>query len=270
MVDYAFDALHGQSYTCLCAGGDMASSLHSSLKKTPEWVEILAEHLPQVESLVTEDDTPVDNLFSAKQQRLLVESLYTSWTGPEAGRPFLADANVGVFSAVSQPPLVPDVFLSLDVQVPDDVWAKTGRSYFIWEYSKPPEVVIEIVSNQRGGEAERKLLLYDQMGVLYYIIFDPTNQLRAGLLRVYHHSEQGYAQVNEGWLPEMGLGVRLWQGVYEGIVETWLRWYDQDGNLLLTGAERVEHERQRAEHERQRAERLAAQLRALGIEPQEG
>ena len=284
VLDYAFDALHGQSDTCLCAGGGMASSLHSSLKKTPEWVEILAEHLPQVDSLVTEDDTPVDNLFSAKQQRHLVESLYTSWPGPEDGRPFLADANVGVFSAMSEPPLVPDVFLSLDVQVPDDVWAKTGRSYLIWEYGKPPDVVIEIVSNQRGREAERKLRLYDQMGVLYYVIFDPTNQLRAGLLRVYHHSEQGYAQVNEGWLPEVGLGVRLWRGVYEGIVETWLRWYDQDGNLLLTGAERVEHERQRAEHERQRAEherqraeherqraeRLAAQLRALGIEPQEG
>ncbi len=42
----------------------------------------------------------------------------------------------------------------------------------------------------------------------------------------------------------------------------WLRWYDQEGNLLLTGAERVEHERQRAE-------RLAAQLRALGVEPQD-
>ncbi len=129
----------------------MASSPHSSLKKTPEWVEILAEHVPQVESLVTEDDTPVDNLFSAKQQRLLVESLYTSWSGPEARRPFLADANVGVFSAMPEPPLVPDVFLSLDIQVPDDVWAKTGRSYFIWEYSKPPDVVIEIVSNQRAA-----------------------------------------------------------------------------------------------------------------------
>ena len=75
MVDYAFDALHGQSYTCLCAGGGMASSLYSFLKKMPEWVAILAEHLPKVDSLVTEDDTPVDNLFSAKQQRLLAEAL---------------------------------------------------------------------------------------------------------------------------------------------------------------------------------------------------
>jgi hypothetical protein len=53
-----------------------------------------------------------------------------------------------------------------------------------------------------------------------------------------------------------------------------LRWWDDQGNLLLTGHEQAELERQRAEQaesqleqERQRAERLAAQLRAAGIEP---
>ena len=30
-------------------------------------------------NLLTEDDEPLDNLFSAKQQRLLVEPLYSSW-----------------------------------------------------------------------------------------------------------------------------------------------------------------------------------------------
>jgi hypothetical protein len=48
----------------------------------------------------------------------------------------------------------------------------------------------------------------------------------------------------------------------------WLRWWDLQGNLLLTGEERAERERQRAERERQRADRLAAQLRSLGIEPE--
>ncbi len=215
----------------------MTLSASSSVEQMPEWVAILAEHLPQVDDLVTEDDTPVDNLFSAKQQRLLVEPLYTSWAGPGEGRPFLADANVGVFPAVPQSPLVPDAFLSLDVRVPADVWAQTGRSYFMWEYGKPPDVVIEIVSNQKGAEAERKLRLYGQMGVLYYVIFDPTNQLRSGSLRVYHNSGGTYRQVDEGWFPEVGLGVKLWQGVYEGLAATWLRWYDQDGNVLPTGAE---------------------------------
>jgi hypothetical protein len=52
-----------------------------------------------------------------------------------------------------------------------------------------------------------------------------------------------------------------------------LRWWDKSGNLLLWGSElveqerqRAEQERQRAEQERQRAERLAAQLRALGVD----
>jgi Uma2 family endonuclease len=40
------------------------------------------------------------------------------------------------------------------------------------------------------------------------------------------------------------------------------------GNLLLTGDERAKQESQRAEQERQRGDRLAAQLRALGIEPE--
>jgi len=82
------------------------------------------------------------------------------------------------------------------------------------------------------------------------------------LLRVYHHNGQAYSQVNAGWLSEVGLGVRLWRGVYEGLIETWLRWHDQAGSVIPTGAEG-------AKRERQRAERLAAQLRALGVEPQD-
>jgi hypothetical protein len=47
-----------------------------------------------------------------------------------------------------------------------------------------------------------------------------------------------------------------------------LRWWDAQGNMLLTAEERLEQERQRADREQQRAEQLAAQLRALGIEPE--
>jgi hypothetical protein len=42
-------------------------------------------------------------------------------------------ANIGVFYAFHQPPVVPDMFLSLDVAPPADLWKKTSRSYFIWE-----------------------------------------------------------------------------------------------------------------------------------------
>jgi Uma2 family endonuclease len=231
---------------------------------------LAAECMPNIDALVTEDDTPVDNLFSAKQQRLLVEPLYSSWAGPGDGRPFLADANVGVFYSVRRPPLVPDAFLSLDVQAPEDLWTRSNRSYFVWEYGKPPDVAIEVVSNQKGAEAEGKLRDYARIGVAYYVIFDPINQLQAGLLRVYRLHEGIYHQTAEGWLPMVGLGLILWQGVYEGLLQTWLRWCDRDGVVIPTGAERAEQEHQRAEQEHQRAERLVAQLRALGIAPQEG
>jgi hypothetical protein len=61
--------------------------------------------------------------------------------------------------------------------------------------------------------------------------------------------------------------VTLWEGKYEDTPGVWLRWTDAAGNLLLTGKERAEQERQRAEQERQRADALAAKLRALGIDP---
>jgi Uma2 family endonuclease len=247
----------------------MTSSASSPVEQMSEWAAVLAEHMPNLDALVTEDDTPVDNIFSEKQQRLLVESLYNAWAGPGEDRPFLALANVGLFYAVHQPPLVPDVLVSLDVRVPADIWAQPNRSYLIWEYGKPPDVVVEIVSNQKGEEAERKLRAYAQLGVDYYVIFDPTEQLGAGPLRVYGQHEGVYVQLVEGKLPTVHLGVVLWQGVYEGLEQTWLRWCDQEGCLILTGAERAEHERQRAEHERQRAERLAAQLRALGVKPED-
>ena len=38
--------------------------------------ELPPELVPCVDDLVTEDDTPKDSLFSEKQQRLLIESLY--------------------------------------------------------------------------------------------------------------------------------------------------------------------------------------------------
>jgi hypothetical protein len=173
---------------------------------------------PEIQSLVTEDETPVDNMPSEKHQRLLTEALYSSWDGPGAGRPFLAAANVGVFPLARNPAIVPDVFLSLDVEVAQNWWQKEHRSYLLWEFGKPPDVVIEIVST------------------------------------IYRLSGTDYERQSSPRFPDIGLGVTLWDGTYDGKTDTWLRWTDADGNLILTGKERAEQERQRAEQEPQRAE----------------
>ena len=127
---------------------------------------------PAVDHLVTEDDTPVDNFFSEKQQRLLTEPLYSSRAAWAGSGPLSQRANVGLFFAVRSPPLVPDVLLSMDVELPADLHPKSHRSYFIWEYGKPPDVVIEVVSNREGGEDTQKLAAYAESRVPYYAIFD--------------------------------------------------------------------------------------------------
>jgi Uma2 family endonuclease len=227
---------------------------------------------PQVDDIVTEDDTPVDNFASAKNQRLLVESLYASWT-PDNDRQFLVDANVGIFYQVGRPPVVPDVFLSMDVQVADDWWKKQHRSYFVWLFGKPPDVVIEIVSNRVGEEDGRKRDIYAQISAKYYVLFDPQELLSSDRLRVYELRGNRYVLLNAPYLDQFGLGITLWHGSYEGKAETWLRWCDLQGNLIPTGRERAEQERERADQERERAdqalaeiERLRARLRESGLD----
>lgn len=236
-----------------------------------------------VKALVTEDDEPVDNLFSEKQQRLLTEPLYSSWTPPpneeepateieEAAqpnpgpRPFLAAANVGVFFAVHQPPLVPDMFLSLDVQPGPDWDADECRSYFVWEFGKVPDVVVEVVSNREGHELGSKLRRYAEWGIPYYVVFDPFRELSATALTVYQFQFGKRYAARETWdLPLLGLSLTLWEGEFEGIRDTWLRWVDAQGRLIPTGKERADSEALRADNEALRAARAeaeAAQLRA--------
>ena len=231
---------------------------------------IATEVRAAVENLVTEDDVPVDNVFSEKQQRLLTEPLFASWQGPGQERSFVAMANVGLFFALRRPPLVPDVLLSMGVKLPADVRLKHNRSYFVWEYGgKAPEVVIEVVSNREGGEDTGKLTTYAEIGIRYYVIYDPDRMLGADPLRVYRLEGLRFHRLDEPiWFSEVGLGLSLWQGCYEDMDATWLRWVDAAGTPVPTGRERAEAERQRADEERQRAERLAAQLRQLGVEPQ--
>ena len=227
--------------------------------------EVLAEPLwdlsEAIENLVTEDDEAVDNIFSAKQQRLLTEILYSSWhpvsdEKTASPRQFFTDANVGVFFSVHEPPLVPDVFISLDVTAPSNLLAKTSRSYLLWEFGKVPEVVVEIVSNKEGGELDHKLKAYARKGIYYYIVFDPMRLLSDDVLRVYEPGLLNHYRRREDFrLPDLNLGLVLWQGEFEGTSAEWLRWTDENNNLLLTGIER--------------AERLANKLRELGINPNE-
>jgi Uma2 family endonuclease len=241
-----------------------------------------------ISHLVIEDDTPVDNFQSEVQQRLLVEPLYSSKALPA---PFLAAANVGMFYKLKGDPIVPDVSLSLGVQRPEDLSQRRNRSYFVWEFGKVPEVCIEIVSNQEGdeltlsqksrqkGKTAAKKEIYAQIGIPYYVVFDPLQQIQGNsemdgaLLRVWSISPDGYTELTPPpgitaigqsvWLNAAGIGLTLWEGLFEEeVTRLWLRWCDRDGQVISTGAER-------ADDAELKTHRLAERLRAMGINPDE-
>ena len=104
------------------------------------------------------------------------------------------------------------------------------------------------------------------MRIPYYGIYQVNN----GRLEVYRLID-GYYQLLElnqrGHFPIAPLGVELglWQGSYQNQTMLWLRWWDEEGNLLLIGDERAQLERLRGEQQRERAEqeRLRAEQERL-------
>ncbi len=135
-----------------------------------------------------------------------------------------------------------------------------------------------------------------------YVIFDPAS----AELTIYQLQNNRYkltAPNTEGrvWIPELELFLGVWSGDRDQVYAHWLRWWDLQGNLLLWSAEQAELERLRAQQEAIRAreatelanreslraneeslraeaaiqratqaeqerDRLAAKLRALGID----
>ncbi|BAZ28381.1 hypothetical protein NIES4074_08130 [Cylindrospermum sp. NIES-4074] len=151
-----------------------------------------------------------------------------------------------------------------------DVLVVIGRpkgdrlSYMQWkEAGIPPQVVFEILSPSNSKiEMEKKLLFYDRYGVEEYYIYDPEKNYLQGWLR----SEEGLDVI-----PQMADFVSPRLKIRFVLGEETLQLYHPDGTAFLTYgeiAQRAEQERQRAEQEHQRAERLAAQLRAMGVEPE--
>jgi len=144
-------------------------------------------------------------------------------------------------------------------------------SYVIWQEGLSPFLVVELLSPGTESEDLGKRLreinqpptkwqVYEQiLRIPYYVVYDRyENNLRA--FNIFGARYEAIALTDSRfWLDEVGLGLGLWQGVYQGAAGLWLRWYDQSG-WLPTLAEK-------AETERQRADRLAAYLRSQGYDP---
>jgi Uma2 family endonuclease len=175
--------------------------------------------------------------------------------------------------------------------VAPDVMVVFGRprgdrgSYKQWqEQNIPPQVVFEILSpSNTKRELQDKRDFYETHGVEEFYVYDPDRFRLLGWIR---QSGELLAIANmEGWVSPR-LAIRFTK--INGSLEI----YRPNGRRFLTSVEleeralaaevemqaerdradqehdRAQQERDRADQERDRADRLAAQLRALGIDPE--
>jgi Uma2 family endonuclease len=239
------------------------------------------QSLPTTFELPCSDDAPVDNELQNLLPNLLLLLLTSLWSqrmdwyfGVDMAIYHTTGANVRV-------PVVPDGFLSLNVERLKD--GQRRRSYATWEENDiVPTLTLELISYKPGGEYDEKMNIYANLGVLYYVIYNPEFWQRD-----QHQPFEVYKLVNGRyqpqigdpyWMPEIGLGIGRYPDVIGGVPQEILTWYDEQGNRYLSPEEQAnqraeqqlqqtQEANQRVVQERHRRQQLEAYLRAQGIDP---
>jgi Uma2 family endonuclease len=183
----------------------------------------------------------------------------------------------------------PDWFLVLGVpRLYDGIDLRA--SYVVWQEGISPFVVVELLSpgtakEDLGNYAEPepeadpsgespnsqstketppgKWQVYEQiLRVPYYVVFSRyTNQVRFFWLNGSRYAEQSLDPSNPRlWIPELSLGLGLWQGDYDGITRCWLRWYDAEDRWIPTPAERAAAATERATHAESQLQQVVRNL----------
>ncbi len=258
----------------------------------------LPTSLPDHTQLPESDGTFVKNFQEHPQSILLTDSITPVLQQLHPDGQYCIGQDSGIYWRLTEPlergAEAPDWFYVPNV--PPNLDGQFRRSYVLWQEYVAPSIVLEFVSGDGSEERDStpitgKFWVYEQaIRVPFYGIYEVNRarvevyELLGGKYHLVTANEQGRFPISP-----VGLELGIWRGRYQNVELPWLRWWDADGNLLLAGSERAElerqekelaqqeakderqraeEERQRAEDERQRADRLAAQLRALGIEPE--
>ncbi|NES83191.1 MAG: Uma2 family endonuclease [Moorea sp. SIO2B7] len=240
--------------------------------------EITWEKLP--DDFVLPDD-PVDNINQPTLAAALAESLEINGRLPANA---LTSTNYGICATVNGKMVIkaPDWAYVAAIRVPRE---EIIRSYTPQLQGEIPAIVMEFLSDTEVNQYSikptyppGKWFFYEQvLQVPNYALFEPTS----GEIEVYRLDDSGRYQLQQAdangryWIAQMSLFLGVWQGTKENRTGFWLRWWNEQGDLLFWGSELADQERQRAEQERQRAEqeiqrseRLIEQLRAAVIEPE--
>ncbi len=228
---------------------------------------------PDHTQLPESDGTFVKNFQEHPQSLILTDSIGPVLQQLHPDGQYAIGQDCGIYWRETDPPEkgaeAPDWFYVPNV--PPNLDGQIRRSYVLWREHIRPLIALEFASGNGEEERDRtplsrstegearkpgKFWVYERIiGIPYYGIHEINN----GKLEVYILVGGRYQKLtpNErGHYPIEPLTVELglWQGSYQNQTQLWLRWWDEQGNLLLIGDERAELERSRTEQERQRAE----------------
>jgi Uma2 family endonuclease len=249
--------------------------------------------LPDHKQLPDSDGTFVKNFQEHPQSIVLTSSIAPILEKLHPDGRYCIGQDSGIYWRMMEPPEkgaeAPDWFYVPNVSPLLD--GEYRRSYVLWKEFVAPLIAIEFVSGNGSDERDTtppsetekagKFWVYEQaIRIPFYAIFDGWKDN----LEVYQLLNGRYAkmQSNErGHYPIPPMGVEI--GLQQEVTTTWLRWWDELGDLLLTGDERAvqaesiadqqraiaDQQRAIADQERQQKEKLATYLRSMGINPDE-
>lgn len=246
----------------------------------------LPPQFPDHTQLPESDGTFVKNFQEHPQSLILTDSISSTLQRLHPDGQYCIGQDCGIYWRETDPPEkgaeAPDWFYVPGV--PPKLNGEIRRSYVLWREYITPTIALEFASGDGSEERNRtplsrsaqgelkkpgKFWVYERvMRIPFYGIYEVNN----GTLEVYHLIEGIYQKMtpNErGHYPiaPMEIELGLWRGTYLNNPEQlWLRWWDLGGNLLLTGKEEADLERQKRQQLTQKLRSLSPdQLSALGI-----
>ncbi len=157
---------------------------------------------------------------------------------------------------------VPSSCCAPDVFIVRGISKGNRRTYKLWEEESAPDFVIEVTSKStRLEDLGSKKVLYAEMGVSEYFLFDPLNEYLSPPLIGYRLEGSNYVQME----PSSGRFHSEATGLDLTVIEGWPRFIDPStGEPLHTPAEAEEAFRNAEVENRQLKEelkRLKAQLK---------
>lgn len=230
-----------------------------------------SEGYPRGVDLPDTDGIPMDSeVHRETVSRFLIEPLKL-WLEQHRVEAFVG-GNSFVYFPAPQPARMKSGHLKPLRLGPDFYVVLGGRAggqtkWVVWEEeNRYPSLIVELLSpSTEGHDRGKKFLIYrDQWKTQDYFLFDCDNLKLEGF-QLKRGAYIATTPDSDGHHPAQTLPLKL--GVHQG----WLRWFDKSGQLVLTEGElerkRADQAQERADQAQSKAEKLAARLRALGLDP---